>query len=154
MHRQKTEATSSAATIATKAHVMFGPAFGATKPKKMPHGARTMKMVPSKLFQSVPTGNKELQLSLLHVFCDHCSRVKHRQRERISDLPTTKAPLNQAKCSPAFSPRRRLMLLVWFRSAVWSGIPVPNRRVILRQRPSRCYDKVLVLIATILSCLL
>ena len=54
MQRQNTEAKSSAATTATKAHVIFGPAFGATNPKKMPHGARTMRIVPIKLFQSVP----------------------------------------------------------------------------------------------------
>lgn len=44
----------SAATMATRAHEMLGPTLGATNPKKMPHGATMMRMVPNRLFQSVP----------------------------------------------------------------------------------------------------
>ena len=56
MERQNMAANISAATIATSAQVMFGPTLGATKPKKIPHGASTMNNVPIKLFQSVPAG--------------------------------------------------------------------------------------------------
>lgn len=56
MDKQNRDANSSAATIATSAHVMFGPILDATKPKKIPHGAHTMNSVPMRLFQSVPAG--------------------------------------------------------------------------------------------------
>lgn len=56
MDRQNRDAKSSAATIATSAQVMFGPILEATKPKKTPHGAHTMNIVPMRLFQSVPAG--------------------------------------------------------------------------------------------------
>lgn len=56
MDRQNRDAKSSAATIATSAQVMFGPILEAAKPKKIPHGAHTMNIVPMRLFQSVPAG--------------------------------------------------------------------------------------------------
>lgn len=46
--------TSSTAITATRAHEMFGPTLGATNPNHTPHGARMMRIVPSRLFQSVP----------------------------------------------------------------------------------------------------
>lgn len=39
---------------------MLGPTLGATNPKKIPHGANTMNVVPIRLFQSVPAGSGHL----------------------------------------------------------------------------------------------